>query len=185
LNLYNMMGDFDKSIEFIREKEDEVAHYGDKISKEQQLKFLFNSAYTYFGAGEFKMALRKINEILNDNETTLRQDLFGFARLLNLLVHVELENFDFLEYELKSTKRFISKTERDYLIESFIIKMTRRLSKCNNKVEKQGLFEELQVELDELLTDHNERVVLEYFDLQAWIYAKRNEISMADAVKQL
>lgn len=183
LNLFSMNGEFQQAVAFIEEKELEISEYGDKISKEQILKYLFNSAYAYFGAGDYKMALRKINEILNDNETKLRQDIFGFARLLNLLVHVELENFDFLEYELKSTKRFLSKTERDYLIESFIIKMIRKVSKCTSYTEKLDVFEVLQPELNELLSDHNERVVLEYFDLAAWVYAKRVGVSFSEAVK--
>ena len=91
-----MKGDFGLAVKFIEDIQEDINRLGDKISKEQRLKLLFNSAYSYFGNDDYKRCLQLINTILNDNESTLRQDIFGFSRLLNLLVHLELENFDFL-----------------------------------------------------------------------------------------
>ena len=75
--------------------------YEEKINKEKRLLFTYNMAYANFGSGDYRTALRYINEVLNDNEKPLRQDIYSFARIFNLIIHFELENFDFLEYDLK------------------------------------------------------------------------------------
>lgn len=183
LNLLNMKGDFEIAVDFIDNKQEEILKLGDKISKEQDLKILFNSAYSYFGNKEYKKCLQLINDILNNNESTLRQDIFGFSRLLNLLVHLELENYDFLEYEVKSTSRFFNKTERDNKIEGFLIKNVRKLTKAQSEVSKTEIYEAMYSELKKLLEDHNERVILEYFDILAWVNSKLNNIYLGEAIK--
>ena len=183
LNLLNMKGDFESAVGFIDDKQNEISGLGDKISKEQKLKILFNSAYSYFGNKEYKKCLQLINDILNDNESTLRQDIFGFSRLLNLLVHLELENFDFLEYEVKSTSRFFNKTERDYKIEGFLIKNVRKLAKAQDNLAQSDLYESMYAELKELLEDNNERVILEYFDILAWVCSKIKGMPLGEAIK--
>jgi hypothetical protein len=183
LNLLNMKGDFEAAVYFIDDKQDEIEQLGDKISKEQKLKLLFNSAYSYFGNQEYKRCLQLINVILNDNESTLRQDLFGFSRLLNLMVHLELENFDFLEYEVKSTSRFFNKTERDNKIESFLIKHVRKLTKAQDALARSDIYESMYYELKTLMEDHNERVILEYFDIVAWVCSKIKGMTLGEAIK--
>lgn len=183
LNLLNMKGDFDAAVHFINEIQRDIEVLGDKISKEQHLKLLFNSAYSYFGNQEFKKCLQLINDILNNNESTLRQDIFGFSRLLNLLVHLELENFDFLEYEIKSTSRFFNKTERDNKIEEFLIKYVRKIIKSQYKSSETDSYKTMYSDLKILLQDHNERVILEYFDVFAWVRSKLKGIPLGEAIK--
>ncbi|MDG0974115.1 MAG: hypothetical protein P8O07_08145 [Crocinitomicaceae bacterium] len=183
LNLLNMKGDFGLAVKFIEDIQEDINRLGDKISKEQRLKLLFNSAYSYFGNEDYKRCLHLINTILNDNESTLRQDIFGFSRLLNLLVHLELENFDFLEYEIKSTNRFFNKIQRDNQIESFLIKNVRRLIKTQDDLGRNDIYENMYVDLNEILEDNNERVILEYFDILAWVYSKIKDIPLGKAIK--
>jgi hypothetical protein len=50
-------------------------------------------------------------------------------------------------------------------------------------MERQTELQQMRLELDELLKDRNERVVLEYFNISAWVDSKLQRISMSDAVK--
>ena len=143
----------------------------------------YNKAYSYFGTCEYKKALQYINEVLNDNEQNLRQDIYSFSRLFNIVIHYELENYDFLEYVVKSTNRYLSKQERDYQVENVCIKSIRKLAKTVESVNKIEIFEKMEVEILELLKDHNERVVLEYFDISAWVRSKIEKVSFEDQIK--
>ena len=165
LNLLHTMGDFQKSVDLIPQIEKLQEEYGDKVSKEQEILLTYNKAYSYFGIGEFKKALSYINEVLNDNEQNLRQDIYSFSRLFNLVLHFELENYDFLEYIIKSTNRYLSKQERDYEVENVCIKHIRKLSKSIHSTERILVLEKMKEELEPLLMDRNERVVLEYFNI--------------------
>ena len=183
LVLLHKLGEFENSVKLIPKIEKERQKIEDKLSKEMEILLTYNSAYSYFGVGDYKKALQYLNIVLNDNEQNLRQDIYSFSRIFNLVIHYELENYDFLEYVIKSTNRYLSKQERDYVIEITCIKYIRKLAKTNDSIGKLELFEEMENEVKELLKDENERVILEYFDLPAWIHSKRERIKFDEAVR--
>lgn len=177
------MGAFIRSKKLAEEVEKIELQLQDKITKEQSILFQYNKAYAYFANGEFKRALNTLNEVLNDNEQRLRQDVYSFARIFNLIIHYELENFDFLEYVVKSTNRYLNKTERDYQIEGCVIKHIRKLAKTVTQNQRSEILEKMKAEVDQLMNDQQERVVLEYFHLPAWIDSKLKKIELSQAVK--
>jgi tetratricopeptide (TPR) repeat protein len=183
LALLNAMGDYEKSVELVSKIEDLQESFGDKVSKEQEILLTYNKANSYFGVGDFKKALHYINIVLNDNEQNLRQDIYSFARLFNLVLHYELENYDFLDYVIKSTNRYFSKQDRDCEVESVCIKHIKKLAKCTTQTERLTELQNMKSDLDVLLQDHHERVVLEYFNISAWVDSKLKRISMSDVVK--
>jgi hypothetical protein len=183
LVLLHKLGEFENSVKLIPKIEKERQKFEDKLSKEMEILLIYNSAYSYFGVGDYKKALQYLNVVLNDNEQNLRQDIYSFSRIFNLVIHYELENYDFLEYVIKSTNRYLSKQERDYVIEITCIKYIRKLAKTHDSIGKLELFEEMENEVEELLKDENERVILEYFDLPAWIHSKRERIKFDEAVR--
>lgn len=184
LNMLLKMGDFGKALALIPEIDKQFGLHKDKISKEQELYLLYNKAYSYFGVGEYKKSLSFLIDVLNDNEQNLRQDIYSFSRLLNLIIHFELENYDYLEYIIKSTNRYLSKYEKDYKVEDVIIKYIRKLSKASSIVVQLEIFEQMDKEISLLLKDHHEQIILEYFDIQAWINSKLNKSSFLKEVKQ-
>lgn len=185
LALLHAEGDFQKSLELIPIIEKNQISFEGKLSKEMEILLAYNIAYSYFGVGEYKKALHYLNEVLNDNEQNLRQDVYSFARLFNLVIHFELENYDFLEYIIKSTNRYLNKQERDYQVEFVFIKYLRKLAKVQSGIQRNEIFEDLSNELKPLLLDHNERVVLEYFNVEAWVESKLKKISFEKAVRLL
>ncbi len=184
LMLLHARGEFDKCMSIIPSIEQSENEYGEKISKEQEILLTYNKAYSYFGCGQYKKALSYINRVLNDNEQNLRQDIYSFSRLFNLVLHLELENYDFLEYSIKSTNRYLNKQDRNFEVENVCIKQIRKLSRGVHSSERIMILENLKDELDELLKDANERVVLEYFNITAWVNSKIYRVSFSEAVKR-
>lgn len=184
LTMMQSKGEFDRCIQLIPEIEEQQEAYGDKLSKEMEVLLTYGKAYSYFGTGDYKKALQYVNDVLNDNEQNLRQDIYSFVRLFNIVIHYELENYDFLEYVVKSTNRYLSKQDRDYLIEAACIKNIRKLAKLQTNIQRIEIFEKMKEEISELLKDENERVVLEYFNIAAWIQSKLDKIPFDEAVKR-
>lgn len=183
LMLLHSMGDFKKCLTIIPLIEQKELEFGEMVSKEQTLLFNYYKAYSYFGVGDYKKALFYLNIVLNDTEQKLRQDIYSYSRLFNLILHYELGNYDFLEYLLKSTNRYFSKKDISVKSESIFIKHIGRLAKAMNNSERLLIFEVMKDELDLVLTDHNERVVLEYFNILAWITSKTYKITFSEAVR--
>ncbi|WP_107038781.1 hypothetical protein [Brumimicrobium mesophilum] len=172
MNLYNFQGEFDKSLEVF-----ERGYYQNKLliersSKEQKIKFYFSAAYTLFATSDFKTALQFLNLILNDNEQQLRQDIYSFSRILNLLLHFELTNYDYLEYSSNSAIRYLNKTKRDHQIEKVFIKQIKKIAKTVDQLETIPIYEETLDQINILLKSENENVILDYIDIVSWLKSK-------------
>lgn len=180
--LNHATGNFEASAKLADEVRGRLRDLDDKVSKEQNILFSYNQAYTYFGIGDYKKALSTLNEVLNDNEQRLRQDIYSFARIFNLIIHLELENYDFLEYVIKSTNRYLSKHDRDYEIENVVIKHLRKLAKSMNLTQRNEILAKMRIEVSELMKDQQERVILDYFHLPAWIDSKLEKTDFSKAI---
>jgi len=183
LMVLNLSGDFSKANLRLPELEENLSVFGEKINKEHRVLFAYQMAYAYFGVGEYKKALNVLNSVLNDNEQVLRQDLYNFSKLLNLIIHFELDNLDFLSYQIKSTNRYLNKTNRDYVVENFLMKHLRRLIKVSGRIERIEIFEEMEKELNELFKDERERIILDYIDIQSWIQSKLSTSTFDQSVR--
>ena len=183
LMLLHTRGEFQRATELLQKIENQEAEFSGKITKEQEVLLIYNKAYSYFGCGMYRKALGHINKVLNDNEQRLRQDIYSFSRLFNLVLHLELENYDFLEYSIKSTNRYLSKQARNFEVENTLISHLRKLSKGVQSDERMLILHRLKEELESVLMNENERVVLEYFNITAWVNSKIHKISFSEAVR--
>lgn len=184
MNLYNIQGDFDKSLAVFESGYHENEELIERSSKEQKIKFYFSAAYTLFAASDFKGALQFLNLILNDNEQQLRQDIYSFSRILNLLLHFELTNYDYLEYSSNSAIRYLNKTKRDHQIEKVFIKQIKKIAKTASQLETIPIYEETLSQINQLLENENENVILDYIDIVSWLKSKITGEQFADLVKK-
>jgi tetratricopeptide (TPR) repeat protein len=177
-------GDFQATLKIVEEMIEGLESYGDRLPKEQVILFSYHIAYVFFGAGLYKDSLKWVNTILNDNEQNLRQDIYSYTRIFNLILHYELGNYDLLEYLMKSTTRQIMKNSKTELVELSILKFLKKTIRLGDKAKVKG-FETFQLELDETLQEENQAAILEYFNVQAWVQAKIQNESFEDTIKVL
>jgi hypothetical protein len=129
-------------------------------------------------------ALFWLNKVLNDNEPTLRQDIFTYARLFNLVVHYEFGNYDLLEYIVRSTQRFLSKRHRAEGMETVLMEHIKKLARAGDPGVKRELFRSMLDKFQPLLVDANESLVLKYFDVISWVNAHIEGVPFSTIVRR-
>jgi dGTP triphosphohydrolase len=160
-----------------------LEEYDIKINNEEVMLFYYNISRVYFGAGDYKAALKYINLVLNNSETGLREDVYTFARLVNLVIHYELGNYDLLDYTIKSAKRFVAKSQKNYKFENVFLKDFKKLLKNKDTETMQELFKDFKNELTEVLKDPYEQAANEYFDFISWLDARIENKTFAEVVR--
>ncbi len=183
LRLCDRMGEHRKALELVQPVIAGMEELGPRLHKEYELEFYFSLATVHFGAGEVNKSLFWLNKVLNDPEPTLRQDIFTYARLFNLIVHYELGNYDLLEYIVRSTHRFLSKKQRANQVENLLIDHVKRLARATEPSMKRDLHRSLRDQMTRVLKDPSEGLALKYFDFLAWANAKVDGVSFSEAVK--
>lgn len=180
LMICDRRGDYNRSLKIAEEISQGMETYGDKINKEQFIVFYYNLSYVYFGAQQYSKALKYVNELINDNEQVLRQDIYNFARLFNLIIHFELENYDLLDYIIKSTVRYLRKQKKDFDIEMTIIKHIKKLIKLDGYEQQLPVFEQMKKDMTLAFENPKERVVLQYFDYLSWCESKIQGVTLSE-----
>jgi hypothetical protein len=172
MNLYNLQGKFNKALKVYENGISTNEELIKRSSKEHQIKFYFNAAYTLFAVRDYKNALQLLNVILNDNEQQLRQDIYSFSRILNLLIHFELTNYEYLEYSSNSAIRYLNKRKRDYQIEKVFVKQIKKIARTATQLETISIYKATLSQIEELLLNDDERVILDYIDVVSWLESK-------------
>jgi hypothetical protein len=184
LLIHSRLGEFESGLLKVENILNEVKEFEGKMNKETEVLLYYNLAHIHFGAEDYHKALYWINQLLNYNNSEIRQDITSFGRLLNLVIHYELGNTDLLEYISKSAERFYVKINRDYQFEMLVLKSMKKLTKVTDKGKKNEIFEELKKELLELIKDENQKIALQYFDFISWLDSKIFERPFAEIVKE-
>jgi tetratricopeptide (TPR) repeat protein len=155
-----------------------------ELHKEISLRMYYYMAYLHFGAGQHSKALQWLNRVINDNENDLRQDLYGYVRLFNIVVHYELGNSNLLEYTLKSTARYLQKRMRDFDVEKLILEQFKKLIRTHSALERKEQFIEFSEKLHELSSHADGNALLRYFDFKAWITSKLDQASFEEVINR-
>ena len=136
----------------------------------------------YFGTGDYETAIDYLNKIINW-KVDLRNDLQCYARLLHLIAHYELGNYQLLEYLAKSVYRFMAKMQNLSVVEEEMFKFIRKALTLSTKQLKPE-FEKLLQKLKKFENKRFETRAFMYLDVISWLESKINNVPVQKIVQQ-
>lgn len=185
LQSYYNAGLFEKCIKNIEEYEEAIEKFHSKVSPLNQITFSFHVFFSYFGAemyGPASIWLNKTCRLLE--ETELLHDVYSVCRMLRIIVNYELKEEDHLQYVLRSTYHYLSKSRQLYKFEKLMLDFIRlKLPKINSRKEQIDAFKKLKSKLEKIIKDPLEREVLRNFDFVSWLESKIENRSFAEIIR--
>jgi len=151
---------------------------GDKI------ELYFDLFYLHFVTNDFENALLWINTILNLNKQDLRLDVISFARIFNLLIHFELNNFRILEYQIYSTERFLNKNKVLFESEKVILQFLKKYLDEPEKTKRKRIIEKSIEKMMLLSKNPKEERFYEFFGFIDWLKSKLENTSIDILIKR-
>ncbi|MDX2002136.1 MAG: hypothetical protein SFW35_06880 [Chitinophagales bacterium] len=177
-------GQFEEAVQAAKEAIGVLNEDTGKQVPQLYIEIYYFIAYAYFGNGMNDKALVWLNRIINNGSYFPREDMLCYARILNLLCHYELGNERFVEYNLKSTYRFLSKMKKVYKFETVILSFIKLQLKTSSRVLVKERLLTLRKELIAISQDPFEHNAFEHFDFVAWIDSKIEGRSFMSIVKE-
>ncbi len=138
------------------------------------LSMHFNIACLYFGAKEYREALKWTNKVRNTN-SRFREDIFYDLRTLDLIIHYELGNHDILPSLFKSATYFHKHSSHKVGLQTVMIRSLEKLIHSNDKKKLQAIFKDLRKQLIIMKDDPQENRFFHDVDLIAWVSEKCGE----------
>jgi len=170
INKHIMYGSFKEGLELVPFIEEKLEEYSLYLDRHRVLIFYYKIASLYFGDGNFDKAIDYLNKIINW-KIDLRSDIQCYARLLHLIAHYEIGNFDILEYLIKSVYRFMAKMESLSTVEEEIFRFLRKSFDLSAK-EMAPAFEALLYKLKKIQKNPYEARAFSYLDFISWLESK-------------
>ena len=182
INLYFLQGTFNKGLLMVPHLEEMLKEYGLYLDTHRVLIFYYKIACLYFGSGNNEKAIDYLNRIINQ-KADLRSDLQCYARLLHLIAHYELGNFDLLEYLIKSVYRYMAKMENLSKVEEEMFDFLRQSFQVGAHALKPE-FEKLLIKLKKYENNPLERRAFAYLDVISWLESKIHNVNVQDVIRE-
>lgn len=182
INLYFLQGNFTKGLRLVPFLEEMLKEYELYLDTHRVLVFYYKIACLYFGSGNNEKAIDYLNRIINQ-KGDLRTDLQCYSRLLHLIAHYELGNFDLLEYLIKSVYRYMSKMENLSRVEDEMFSFLKKSFHVGAHALKPE-FEKLIVNLKKYEGNPLESRAFVYLDVISWLESKINNVNVQDVIKE-
>jgi hypothetical protein len=157
------------ALNHLNQKLDEITLGITNLTFGTQASMALQTAIVYFWNREFKMALKVIRPVLNAGKPFNQLPQTKPVRFLNILIHCELGDHDYLESEIRSVERDLRKRGKLLKSEEIIFKSVLTIlnetdtRKRNKKLQKQ---KEILLGLKD---DPFERQLLNSFDYVTWL----------------
>jgi len=175
-------GTFTEGLELVPVIEDKLKEYELHLDRHRVLVFDYKIACLYFGSGDNENAIDYLNRIINW-KVDLRTDLQCYARLLHLIAHYELGNYDILEYLIKSVYRFMAKMKNLSVVEEEIFKFLRKSFSLQQK-KVIPAFKLLKEKLEKYQGNPLETRSFMYLDIISWLESKVQHVPVQQIRKQ-
>jgi hypothetical protein len=133
--------------------------------------------------GSYESALKFNNRLIEESGLNFKSDVYLFGRLLNLVIHYGLGNYDLLEYNVENTYKFFREKNALKKAESILFTHFKRLIK-SEPGEYKELFKELHFNLNKLPMDNNIQNLYSMLNFTVWAKAESEGITMLEEAKK-
>lgn len=182
INKHFTEGTFTEGTKLVPHIEEKLKEYELYLDRHRVLVFYYKFASLYFGSGDYETAIDYLNKIINW-KMDLRTDLQCYSRLLHLIAHYELGNYDLLEFLIKSVYRFMAKMESLSLVEEEVFKFLRRSFRLSPKALTPE-FEKLLEKLRRQERNQFETRAFVYLDIISWLESKISKVPVQTVIRK-
>ncbi len=154
--------------------------YSDDLFNKDAFYYLYFTIC--FGAERYEEALTHLNEWLGMSRNVERKDLQGLAKILNLIIHYEMQNSELLESLLRSASRYLNEQKMMAKAEKKILTALRRAVDTVGQKALRIHWQEVSEEYAQLSQEETQSIT-RWFPIQEWIDAQASESSFAEMVR--
>ena len=185
LNSYIMSGNFSRINSLLKDILMSMERFDKVVAHDMKYAMHYNIALSYFGNNLFKDALSWLNKIIHSDKLEINDEKNSRARILYVVVHYELKNFDLLDYEIDAVIRYLRNAK--FLTSSvriFLMMLKKLLDVKTNTEQYQILSSSLDTLREKEEPVSTRTHVLEEFNMGAWMESKMKNMQYAEVIRK-
>jgi hypothetical protein len=177
----NKYKDLDKVIDDINNGKQE---YKNSLDTRRYHTFNYKIACLYSYVGNYNKAIDYCNDIISDNSGYLKNDISTYSRLLHILCHFRLNNFQLVDNLIDSIRSEFNSSGHANSVVDMILTFLRKASRAMNF----GLDDDitkLHNRLETYRNDQYDKIAFIYYDYSHWLQSLLQNMSIEKAIKHL
>lgn len=178
-----LSGNFHLCVEVIPKTLSRIRKYQFKLDDHKILLLYFKFAWIYLGDNNPSKAIQYLNKIINNELNKLREDLQDYARILQLICHYELNNFDILQYLLDIYSSYFNRKKSLNVFLKTAINMFNTL-KSSGESDHSTIFKTHIKLFAQIEKSQYEKRALVYLDILSWLDSKTKGISLQEVIQK-
>lgn len=182
INQHCMLGTFKEGLLLVPSIEEKLSEYDLFIDSHRIMVLNYKIATLYFGSEDYSTCIDYLQKIINE-QLDMRDDLQSYARLLHLLAHYEMGNYELMEYLTKSVYRFMSKKLNVTVLEEEMFKFLRHSIQLPRSKFRSELETFLQ-KIKKFEKNRFETRAFAYLDIVSWVESKVFQKPMATIIHE-
>ncbi len=182
INRHYIEGTFTEGLQLVPELTQLIDTEHFSWDNHRVIVFYYRIACLYFGSGDFEQTTYFLNLIIHQKNPDYRADIQCFARFLCLIAQFELGNERLVEYQIKSTYRFLLQMEDMHAVQKEVFRFLRRTPGMR-PVALREEFGQLREKLIPLRDDPFERRPFLYLDIISWLESKLENRMVQDVIR--
>ncbi len=179
-----LVGDFTHGIRLIEKIKSGLEEFIGHLDNHSRIILYYKIACLYFGGGEYQKAVYWLNRIITFPKIDIREDVLSFSRILNLISHYELGNYEVIDYHIRSTYRFLLKKDNFNSYHKYILDFLKKLNQSITETSLIVQFQNLRDQLVPLENSPYEKRAFIYFDIISWLESKISGVEVQKIIKQ-
>lgn len=180
INWHLMTGSFREGLSLIPSLENQLDEIALHVDQHRIMVFNYKIAMLYFGSGDYSTSIDYLQKIINQ-PVDLRYDLQAYSRLVHLMAHYEMGNYDLTEYLSKSVYRFMAKMKNLTRVEEEIFRFLKTSFRVHPRQMKPE-FEKLLDSIKHLEKNRFETRAFAYLDVISWVESKVYNKTMGEII---
>lgn len=183
LNLHFLNGTFAEGVKGVKKTLARLDRYRDILDAHKVMIFYYKIAWMYLGNNQPDKAIEYLNYILDMTNASLRSDIQAYARLMFLMVHYELENYNFLPSLIRNYSSFFTKKNLDNKVQTCFLQFFKAI--INTPIlERKTVMTKYLNDLLVLESNQYEKRAFLYLDCISWLKSKIERRTVGEIIRE-
>ena len=141
-----------------------------KVDFHIEYGYWFDVILTYFLCEDYKIAIKKINQLTRYTSAELPEDIFRIIRFIEVLIHYKLDDYDLVNQLTKAFILHCKKNETDDYFNAEILTLLNSSLQANNETRRDKHLIKLKTEIESKASVEMFVCMSGYFDLKKWLF---------------
>ncbi|WP_423127189.1 hypothetical protein [Gaoshiqia sp. Z1-71] len=118
---------------------------------------------------QWREAIKTLKLILSRGKSIQQLAVYPSFRLFMVIIHFDLNDFEFIAYEIRSFERELNQLAGSKQSERLILALIKKLIYTNDQEKRRLLVEKCISQLEQLMINPNEKLRIRSIDLTGWL----------------